>query len=390
MADTARWIAVVAGKGGVGKTTTTINLAAALAEAGVSCLVVDCDPQSNLTAGLGHDPYQLAVTVADVITGRSTPAEAIVQTAWENLDVLPASPNLTTVEGEIASSLGKELRLRDALRRDNGVSQYRVVFFDTPPSFGFHTISAMAAAQYVLVPLQMSGFALRGLKEVIRAVGAAQTQLNPDLKLLGAVHTFVSRTRFSRELRGALSEVAPIRAFETTISQTVKLQETALIARPVTGYASKSKPAEEYRALAGELIAALQYGMDGHAHPEAADEDGTDEAEASPVETPVAAVATNGHPIGYDRHRSETGSVMGEAAEEQPEWTELEELAVFTPAAVESSGAEPLVAIADLRGVSDLRELALAGVVAESGRSAPARRRSPLRRLAGRIHRRHA
>jgi chromosome partitioning protein len=385
MADTA-WIAVVAGKGGVGKTTTTINLAAALAEAGLPCLVVDCDPQSNLTAGLGHNPYQLAVTVADVITGRSTSAEAIVQTAWENLDVLPASPNLTTVEEEIATSLGKELRLRDALRCDESVSRYRVVFFDTPPSFGFHTLSAMAAAQYVLVPLQMSGFALRGLKEVIRAVGAAQTRLNPSLQLLGAVHTFVSRTRFTRELRGALSEVAPIRAFEATISQAVKLQETALVAQPVTDYASKSKPADEYRSLARELLDALPGAVHDDAAPTTSDAEGMEEPRACMVEA-VAAIEpgsdhtdghTRGDDDGHDSGCDENPSPVEEALEQRHPMPEVDHGAAV------AAGSEDVLAVDPVAAWT----LRAAGVELDGRATSPARGWSPFRRVAGRIHRR--
>ena len=172
-------IACVSGKGGVGKTTTVINLGAALAELGKHVLLVDCDPQSNLTSGVGLDPYDERPGIAAVMTGSAEAAEAIIETGWPNLSVLPASPDLSAVEAELASSIDKELVLRDALRRDGNRATFDYVLFDTPPSFGFHTISALAAAGEVLIPVQMSGFAIRGLKEVLRTVHLVRSRLNP-------------------------------------------------------------------------------------------------------------------------------------------------------------------------------------------------------------------
>ena len=157
-------IACVSGKGGVGKTTTVINLGAALAERGKRVLLVDCDPQSNLTSGVGLDPYDERPGVAAVIGGHIEAGSAITETSWPNLWVLPASPDLSAVEGELGSSIDRELVLRDALRRDGARASFDYVLFDTPPSFGFQTISALAAAGEVLIPVQMSGFAIRGLK----------------------------------------------------------------------------------------------------------------------------------------------------------------------------------------------------------------------------------
>jgi chromosome partitioning protein len=139
-------IACVSGKGGVGKTTTVINLGAALAERGKRVLLVDCDPQSNLTSGVGLDPYDERPGVAAVIGGHVEASAAITETSWTNLWVLPASPDLSAVEGELPSSIDRELALRDALRRDGARATFDYVLFDTPPSFGFQTISALAAA----------------------------------------------------------------------------------------------------------------------------------------------------------------------------------------------------------------------------------------------------
>lgn len=249
------FIACVSGKGGVGKTTTVINLGAALAEKGRRVLLVDCDPQSNLTSGLGLNPYDLQRTVADLMTGKHSAAEAVAETEWANLFVIPASPDLVAVESEMSTTLDHELTLRRSLRQNGLTAPYDFVIYDTPPSFGFHTVNALAAADQVLIPVQMSGFAIRGLKEVLRTVHLVRARLNPDLAILGIVPTFVNlRTKFSRQLLEGLCELASIRVFNTVITPTVKLQETSLAGVPVTAYAPASKAAAAYRGLADEVI----------------------------------------------------------------------------------------------------------------------------------------
>ncbi len=251
-------LACVSGKGGVGKTTTAINLGAALAETGRRVLAVDCDPQSNLTSGLGRNPYALATSLGDLLSGRVTASEAILETGWENLDLLPATPDLTAVEAELPSGLHRETLLREAVGEAGLRSRYDFIIYDTPPNFGFHTVNALAATDYVLIPLQMSGFAVRGLKEVLRTVHLARGRLNPELRVLGIVPTFVNlRTNFSRQLLSGLAEIAGIKVFETVIAPTVKIQETSLAGIPVTAYASESKAAAAYRSLAAEVIASV-------------------------------------------------------------------------------------------------------------------------------------
>jgi chromosome partitioning protein len=249
-------IACVSGKGGVGKTTTSINLAAALAERGHRVLAVDCDPQSNLTSGLGINPYAVRTSLGDLLSGRVTAAEAIVPTDWDNLHVLPATPDLTAVEAELPSGLHRETLLREALGRDGTRAAYDFVFYDTPPSFGFHTVNALAATDFVIIPLQMSGFAVRGLKEVLRTIHLARSRLNPELSVLGIVPTFVNlRTNFSRQLLSGLADLASLHVFQTVIAPTVKIQETSLASIPITAYAPSSKAAIAYRELAAEVLA---------------------------------------------------------------------------------------------------------------------------------------
>lgn len=255
-------IACVSGKGGVGKTTTCASLGGALAERGRRVLAVDMDPQSNLTAGLGFNPYTLDRTVADLIASDTlAPAEVVIPTAWGGLSLIPANPDLSAIENEISTGLNRELRLRDSLRRAGGYGSHDVLLVDTPPNFGFHTISVMAAADWILIPVQMSGYAIKGLKEVLRTVAAARQRLNPDLRVIGLVPTFVNlRTRFSREMLDGLREIPHLHVFNTIVKVTVKLQETALAGVPITTYATASEAAAAYRSLADEILVALGQG----------------------------------------------------------------------------------------------------------------------------------
>ncbi len=251
-------IATVSGKGGVGKTTMVINLGAALAESGHRVLAVDCDPQSNLTSGLGLNPYDMARTLSDAMVGTVPVPDLIIPTEWQNLSLLAASPDLVGIEGELDTTLDREAALRNAMNLNGTSASFDFILYDTPPSFGFHTISALAAADYVLIPLQMSGFAIRGFKEVLRAVHLVRTRINPDLQILGIVPTFVNlRTKFSRQLLEGLCELASIKVFDTIIAPTVKLQETSLVGIPVTAYAPSSKAADAYRRLAQEVLASV-------------------------------------------------------------------------------------------------------------------------------------
>lgn len=250
-------IACISGKGGVGKTTTVINLAASLAEQGKRVLVVDCDPQSNLTSGLGYNPYHLPVTLRDVLAGRvHVNGEVILPTRWDNLSLLPANPDLSAVEAELPSQLNRELLLRQAVHSNGTQTAYDFILYDTPPNFGFHTINALAAIEWVLIPVQMSGYAIKGLKEVLRTVSAARQRLNPNLRILGIVPTFVNlRTNFSRDMLDGLREIPNLRVFDSVIKLTVKLQETSLAGVPVTSYAPASDAAQAYRSLAAEILA---------------------------------------------------------------------------------------------------------------------------------------
>ena len=261
----SRLIACVSGKGGTGKTTTCASLAGALAKRGLRVLVVDMDPQSNLTSGLGVDPYSLERSVGSLLVDPTLdPTDVILSTEWTKLDLLPATPDLSAIEDDLASVVHQEYALRDALRRNAVLEQYDYVLFDTPPSFAFHTINVMAVAQHIIVPVQMSGFAIKGLKELLRAVYAARQHLNPELGILGLLPTFVNvRTTFSRDMLAGLREIPNLRVFETIIAVTVKLQETSLAAVPITSYAPASPASLAYQSLASEVVALLGPASEG-------------------------------------------------------------------------------------------------------------------------------
>jgi chromosome partitioning protein len=250
-------IACVSGKGGVGKTTTCAALAGAFSEMGLRVLAIDVDPQSNLTSGLGFTrPDQLPRTIGDLLVDPDLTPEAVsLATEWPGIWLIPASPNLSAVEAELPTSVGRELRLRRALERGQGIGGYDVVLFDTPPNFGFHTVNALGAAGWVLVPLQMSAYAMKGLKEVLRTCQAATERLNPGLRILGLLPTFVNqRTHFSQQMLAGLREIPGIHVFDTVIKVTVKLQETAMVGAPITAYAGGSDVAQAYRGLAREVL----------------------------------------------------------------------------------------------------------------------------------------
>jgi chromosome partitioning protein len=251
-------IAAISGKGGTGKTTTTINLACALAELDRRVLAVDMDPQANLTSGIGYDPYRLETTVFQALTGESPNGAAVLHSEY-GIDVLPANPDLSAVESSLRSGINREYLLREVLGRlTGGGTLYDYVLIDTPPNFGFHTLNALAASDYILVPVQMSGFAIKGLREVLRTVAAARQRLNSDVRVLGILPTFVSpRTNFSRDMLEALHNLPNLPVFKTMVRHTVKLAETSLEGVPILRYASSSDAARAYRDLAAEIVASV-------------------------------------------------------------------------------------------------------------------------------------
>jgi chromosome partitioning protein len=246
-------------KGGVGKTTTTINLGAALAEYGRRVLLVDFDPQGALGAGVGIHPHTLEHTIYDVMmTGEVTAREVIRPTGVPGMDLLPANIDLSGAELLLVSEVGREQALARALRpiRDD----YDVILIDCQPSLGLLTVNALTAAQWVIIPLECEYFSLRGVALLQDTIRKIQERTNPDLQLAGVLATMFDRTVHAREVLARVVEAFGDAAFHTVISRTVKFPETSVAGVPITVYAPTSAPALAYRQLAREVLARVDPG----------------------------------------------------------------------------------------------------------------------------------
>ncbi|GLB68694.1 MULTISPECIES: ParA family protein [Micrococcaceae] len=250
----ARIVAMVNQKGGVGKTTSTINLGAALAEAGRRVLLVDFDPQGALSAGLGTNPHELDLTVYNVLMDRKADIyEAIQSTEIENIDLLPANIDLSAAEVQLVNEVAREQVLDRALRKVS--DDYDVILIDCQPSLGLLTVNALTAAHGVVIPLICEFFALRAVALLVETIEKVQDRLNPRLQIDGVLATmYDARTLHSREVIGRLLEAFGDKVFETVIKRTIKFADATVAAEPITTYAGNHPGAEAYRQLARELI----------------------------------------------------------------------------------------------------------------------------------------
>ena len=248
-----RVIAVANQKGGVGKTTTAINLSACLAEKGQKVLAIDMDPQGNMTSGLGIDKDEVEKNIYDLMIGQAGVDEVLQKEAIENLDVIPTSIDLSAAEIELIGVDDKEFIIRNAVQPIK--DDYDYIIIDCPPSLSMLTINAMTTADSVLVPIQCEYYALEGLSQLIHTVELVKERLNPVLEIEGVVFTmYDSRTNLSMQVVENVKSNLSQKVFQTLIPRNIRLAEAPSYGMPINAYDPKSAGAEAYMQLAEEVI----------------------------------------------------------------------------------------------------------------------------------------
>lgn len=240
-------------KGGVGKTTTSINLSTYLASFGKKVLLVDLDPQGNSTSGLGIDKEQIESCLYDILINEKSVNEIKLESKIPNLDVVPASVVLAAAEVELVQEFSRETKLKVALEKVK--ADYDFIIIDCPPSLGLLTINGLVAADHIVIPVQSEFFALEGLAQLLHTVQRVRTYLNTDLNLLGVVITmYDKRTLLSKQVEDELSKHFPGKIFEAIIPRSIRLAEAPSYGKSILEYNEYSKGAEAYKKLAEEII----------------------------------------------------------------------------------------------------------------------------------------
>jgi len=240
-------------KGGVGKSTTAVNLSAALGEKQKQVLLVDFDPQGNSTSGLGIDKREIEKDVYDVLLNHVPVEEAIIPDVYEGVDLLPATIDLAGAEVELVSQMARENRLKDAVGSLRG--KYDYIFIDCPPSLGLLTVNALVASDKLFIPIQCEFYALEGVTELLETMKLVKSHLNPSLDIFGVLLTmYDSRTVLSRQVTEDITEYFGNKVFETLIPRTVRISEAPSYGLPITQYDPEGKGAQAYSSLAEEVI----------------------------------------------------------------------------------------------------------------------------------------
>lgn len=246
-------IAVANQKGGVGKTTTTINLGAALAEQGRKILLIDMDPQGALSIALGIDSYAMDETLYNVLVDSRLNLKDVIYTVKPNLEVVPANIDLAAAEVELVSAIAREYILKDALASVQGV--YHYILIDCSPSLGFLTINALTAAHKVLIPLQCEYLALRGMRVLLETIEKIKAKLNPQLEIMGVLGTmYNTRTVHAREVLGEIRSVLGDKVYDIVIKSSIRFAEAPVVHQPILDYDPKHEGAMAYRKLAEVII----------------------------------------------------------------------------------------------------------------------------------------
>lgn len=246
-------IAIANQKGGVGKTTTAVNLSACLAKKGKKVLLVDCDPQGNSTSGVGVDKRRCEKTVYDVLIGGAEIKDAIVKTPYENLSICPSNISLSGAEIELVSEMGRETKLKKAI--ESVEDEFDIVLIDAPPSLGLITINVLTASNSVIVPIQCEYYALEGVSQLMNTIKKVKQVMNPDLEIEGILMTmFDSRTNLSIQVIEEVKKFFPNKVYKTLIPRNVRLSEAPSFGKPIIYYDIASKGAESYLDLADEIL----------------------------------------------------------------------------------------------------------------------------------------
>lgn len=249
----AKVIIIANQKGGTGKTTTTVNLSAALAEKGKRVLVVDVDPQGNATSGVGINKNELESSVYDLLVNAKPAEEIIVQTEYPNLDLVPCNINLTGAEIELVGVISRETRLKKGL--DSVQNNYDYILIDSPPSLGLITLNALVASDSIIIPIQCEFYALEGVSQLMNTLNLVRENLNPDLEIEGVLMTMADfRTNLTSEVIGEIKGYFEGDVYNTVIPRNIRLSEAPSYGQPITHYDPSSIGAKKYKDLAKEVI----------------------------------------------------------------------------------------------------------------------------------------